>query len=93
MPSDVSRQYLSIREFTQQSGLSQSTIRRRVSEGSLTNFQPGGAGKKVLIPTDALMRSDAQSETVPAVNSAPMSPPETPAPCRRGPRPAWKGPR
>jgi excisionase family DNA binding protein len=51
------KELLTINQLAQRSGLSVSTLRRRVKDGSLPAIQPGGAGKKMLfLPTvlDAL---------------------------------------
>jgi hypothetical protein len=42
------------------SGLSESTIRRRVRDDSIAAVQVGGKGKKFLFPVDALERIDAR---------------------------------
>ncbi len=84
MPSPP--EFLSIPQFVALSGLSPSTVRRRVRDRSLASYQPGGKGKKVLIPRDALDRP-----TVPATNEvAPSQPPKQPLATRRGPRPGWQ---
>jgi hypothetical protein len=46
--------YVSPREFSHFSGLSLSTIRRRIRDGSLPVSQPGGSRTRVLIRRDAL---------------------------------------
>ena len=48
--------YLTLRQFILRSGLSESTLRRRVRDGTLVAIQPGGPGKKILFPSDALDR-------------------------------------
>lgn len=59
--------YLSYADFSTQSGLSISTLQRRVKEGRLRSVQPGGPRTRVLIPTDAL-------EATPPKNDAPPPP-------------------
>ena len=54
---DVSRTYLTLHEFASATGLSESTVRRRVRDGSLRFVQPGGPGTRILFRVDALERS------------------------------------
>ena len=60
MASAVDPQFLTIKLLTQKSGLSVSTLRRRVKDGSLPTIQPGGRGKKMLLSPTVL---DALSAT------------------------------
>ena len=46
------RQLVDIREFATIAGLSESTIRRRIRDGSITALQPGGPGTALRIPAD-----------------------------------------
>ncbi|MHB9050013.1 MAG: helix-turn-helix transcriptional regulator [Pirellulales bacterium] len=80
MDTENPRQYLSLREFQKATGLSESTIRRRVKDGSLLVHQPGGKRKKLLFPRDALVTS--QTDGPPAENH--REPRRT-----FGPRPHW----
>lgn len=69
------RHWLSIAEFVALSGLSQSTVRRRIDDGSIASAQPGGKGTKLLIPADTLARlaaerSDADAQTPVTMRSA-----------------------
>jgi len=52
------RTYLKLQEFVGLSGLSESTVRRRVRDGSLPAVQVGGKGKKILLRVDALERTN-----------------------------------
>ena len=54
MDGNTSRQFRTLKEFLAYSHLSESTIRRRVRDGSLPAIQVGGKGKKLLFPADAL---------------------------------------
>lgn len=58
--SDVSSsaKFLTIRQFSLASPLSEATIRRRIRDGSLPFVQPGGKRTKILIPADALVLSE-----------------------------------
>lgn len=53
----TAKTYLSPAEFAALSPLSESTVRRRIKDGSIPTFQPGGPGTRILIPRDALERS------------------------------------
>lgn len=80
------RTHVSVEEFARLSGLSPKTIRRRLDDGSLPKFQPGGPRTRVTIPLAALqavapecgaerpqeLRQNSQSPSIPA-----------------GPRPQW----
>ncbi len=46
------RQLVDIREFAKIAGLSQSTVRRRIKDGSIAALQPGGPGTAWRIPAD-----------------------------------------
>jgi excisionase family DNA binding protein len=86
-------EYLSLAQFSTYSGLSQSTLRRRIRDGSLPAIQPGGPGTRLVIPRDALDRLRRQppllgggSEggpraALPATSDQPRHLP--------GPRPSW----
>ena len=52
------RMHLTLREFVRHFGLSESTVRRRVRDGSLSAVQVGGKGKKILLRVDALERTN-----------------------------------
>ncbi|HCS50403.1 MAG TPA: hypothetical protein DIW81_02230 [Planctomycetaceae bacterium] len=68
LPSQV---YLTIEECSQRVSLSDSTIRRRIREGKIPFWQPGGPGTRILIPVDALLSSadcspDAENSSKPS---------------------------
>lgn len=50
----LERAYLSVAQFCKLTGLSSSTVRRRIVDGSIRTFQPGGPRSRVLIPTEQL---------------------------------------
>jgi len=80
--------FLSVEEFSLASSLSASTIRRRIKEGTLPVWQPGGPGTRVLLAASLLTQA---SEIPRQVASSPASE-SRPASSRRlpGPRLPWK---
>jgi hypothetical protein len=50
------QRYISIQDLSEISGLSVSTLRRRVLDGSLVAAQPGGRRTRLLFPIDILDR-------------------------------------
>ena len=80
------KQYLTIDELSMRSGLSVSTLRRRVREGNIEALQPGGPGTRLLFRPDVLERS-----TTAAVRGIPRQGPVAPAGAGHlpGRRPAW----
>src|SRR4051812_3326483 len=91
MPGAMERRYLSVDEFAHWSGLSVSTIRRRLAGGTLRSVQPGGPRTRILIPCDAL---DETASRQPAPDAPPQAPADQQpepvhAPRRPGPRPRW----
>ncbi len=94
--TDLTRQFLSIVEFQLATGYSDSTIRRKLKNGSLPMFQPGGKRTKILIPKSVLL---PPTQTHPAGN-APVNIPfkdafrppisSSPPSKRRGPKPRWE---
>ena len=51
---EANPRFVGLKEFSELTGISDSTIRRRVRDGSLPVVQMGGKGKKLLFPIDAL---------------------------------------
>lgn len=47
--SDNEKQFLTVKQFSQISGLSETTVRRRVKGRQIDAWQPGGAGTRLLI--------------------------------------------
>lgn len=76
------KQFLNIREFSRISGLSISTLRRRAKDGSVASIQPGGPGKLLLFPRNAL---DKQSSPPTSAEKQADTPKKAPP----GRRPAW----
>jgi excisionase family DNA binding protein len=79
-------------ELCELSGLSESTIRRRVKDGSLPAFQPGGHRKRLLFPVDVLDRVGSGPTTVVAervIATDPSIPPQAAEP-PAGTKPRWK---
>jgi hypothetical protein len=74
--------YLDLKQFSELSGLSPSTVRRRVRDGSLSAFQPGGRGKKLLFAPNALdpCKTPGSPDPAPEERSAKPLP---------GRRPGW----
>ena len=71
--------YLNVSELRAKTGLSISTIRRRMSDGTLRYLQPGGPRTRVLFPLDAI-EPERTSENL-----------ETKPTARSGPQPRWLG--
>ena len=83
------------REFVLYSRLSESTVRRRVRDGTLLALQIGGKGKKLLFSPDAINRvgnttSSAASDDT-AVSSITTPSTGMPADTPSGPRPVGRG--
>jgi hypothetical protein len=77
------RRYLTIKEFSAHSGLSEATIRRLLKRGLIHAIQPGGPGTKLLFQADAMEHTGGGSTVpTPLVYSAPSIP---------GPPPRWRG--
>lgn len=88
------RQFYTIHEFSGLKSLSVSTVRRRIKDRSIPFEQPGGRGKKILIPAWALqpslpipepsLRAEKPIEYLEAAAVIPE--PRT----RSGPEPKWR---
>src|SRR4051794_28418383 len=87
--------YVSLKEFSRLTGLSLTTLRRRVKDGSLPCKQLGGRRCRLLIPRDALetldksvaaTSSDAELATTTDGSILPATTTRQPLP---GPRPRW----
>jgi hypothetical protein len=76
-------EHVSIPEFARRSGFSHSTIRRRLRDGSLPRFQPGGPGTRIVIPLSAL------HSNAPAPEAAESGSVAVPTAERGGRRPQW----
>jgi excisionase family DNA binding protein len=90
MPGSTS--FFTVAQFAAHLGLSDKTLRRRIREGSLPYFQPGGPKTKILIPADALhQRADiplSGREITP--NQAEPFNEQEPRPALPGPKPRWR---
>ena len=101
--AEIAKRYLTLTEFCRLTGLSASTVRRRVRDGSIPCLQPGGRKRILLFEGDALNRMTGVGNVTRAV-TAPATiegnvahSPEivtsatTPTTTdRRGPVPKWK---
>ncbi len=82
--------FLSVTEFAALTGLSEATIRRRIHDGSIRVFQPGGRKTRVLIPADALRTSQPDGDDeAQASDCTPIKPPGS-ASAHRGAKPRWR---
>ena len=52
--AEITKQYLALPKFCYLTGLSASTVRRRVRDGSISSLQPGGRKTKLLFAIDAI---------------------------------------
>lgn len=77
-------EWLSPQDFAQLAGLSLSTVRRRIHDGTLPHWQPGGKRTAVRIPRGALSVSPPDSSSASA-----LSPTNAPPKSRTGQRPRW----
>ncbi len=64
-PSTDTVDSLPVNEFARWSSLSISTIRRRIRDGSLPAWQPGGPGTRLLIPVTCLPSFQVAATIVP----------------------------
>jgi hypothetical protein len=55
------REYVTGEEYVQVTPLSEKTVRRRIRDGSIESWQPGGPGTKILIPTSAFRRGNGRT--------------------------------
>jgi excisionase family DNA binding protein len=54
MGTDSQSEYLTPAQFAQRAGLSLATVRRRIRDGSLPTYQPGGPRTAIRVPASAL---------------------------------------
>ena len=57
------------KEFQVHSKLSKSTIQRRIQDGSLKVWQPGGKGTRLLLYADNLLKSREMESMPPEINN------------------------
>lgn len=92
IPVPLTRACLSYEEVSARTGLSLSTLRRRVKEGKLPFIQPGGRRTRIVFPLDVIERllqaADTSSSPKHAVQQ-PISVPVRKVTVSRGPRPKW----
>src|SRR5258708_2337474 len=95
MSTEQASRFLSIAELARQSGLSISTIDRRVKDGSIPFIQPGGPRTRKFFRADVLERLASHVPTssgsaAPASSTANDSAYHQDAPAKiAGPRPKW----
>jgi hypothetical protein len=80
---------LTYQDLHLKTGFSLSTLRRRVKEGRIPFFQPGGPRTRVVFPADVVELLLSQSP-VSEQPQTPVAAPPSPA-AQRGPRPKWLG--
>ena len=76
-----------IEEFAARNGISTSTVRRLIRKQKLPFSQPGGSRHRILIPHDALARSQPE---YPSLRQQQPIQKSDAGPKLRGPLPAWK---
>src|ERR1043165_4231033 len=86
LPERQSRCYLTYEELSELTGLSLSTLRRRVKDGSLPCFQSGGPRTRVIFAANVI---DLLIQSTPADLEANCETPQ-PQPKPLGPRPKWQ---
>ena len=79
-----------IEEFSAKFGIFQSTSRRRIRDGSLPFFQPGGPGTRILIPKDALTRKTIAGTSASFESCAANSSPSPATRSSSGLTPKWR---
>ena len=96
-PHDFPRRYVTPEEFARTTGLSLTTVRRRLAKGDLPARQPGGPRTRWLIDLQAFVaEQDSALRDPPASHQAPpeaAEEPEAPGPPDAarpaGPQPRW----
>jgi excisionase family DNA binding protein len=81
----VERACLTYTELSELTGISQSTLRRRVKQGTIPFLQPGGPRTRVVFPIDVIDRLTQASQPIPQAQPAPEKKTR-----RLGPEPKWK---
>ncbi|MBL8826022.1 MAG: helix-turn-helix domain-containing protein [Planctomycetaceae bacterium] len=82
----TSPRFVDIKELSQQSGLSVSTITRLKNAGQIPFYQPGGKRSRVLFPIDAIEAGGSPTMPPIPVTETPHQSPDR----RKGPTPLWK---
>lgn len=79
--------WMSIQQFSERFGFSTSTIRRRIREGNLTSWQPGGPRTRLLVRFPDIVASPRETvEQIPG-DSRPRSSDDHKL---SGPPPKWR---
>lgn len=60
---------MGIKEFQAYSKLSKSTIQRRIQDGTLKAWQPGGKGTRILLYADNLLKSRGMESMPPEIKN------------------------
>lgn len=60
---------MGVKEFQAYSKLSKSTIQRRIQDGTLKAWQPGGKGTRILLYADNLLKSRGMESMPPEINN------------------------
>ena len=55
--------FLTVMEFSKKTSLSEKTVRRRIAEGKIPSWQPGGPGSRILIPISCLSTTSSFNES------------------------------
>lgn len=87
MAEDAIARLVSLQEVVRLTGLSASTVRRRVRDGSIKAVQPGGHRTRLLFDAESLgglLQANAASVTSASPSSIPQSQ------SLSGPRPRWR---
>lgn len=80
-----------VKEFASLTTLSVSTIRRRIEDGTLVAWQPGGPGTRVLVLASNLLPPKTAAVPETPLSSGIIIPPSSTASARlSGPLPLWK---
>ena len=87
---EAAREYFSVAEFAQRTGLSETTVRRYLKKGLLPRYQPGGRRSRVLIPAAALTETREKESAPTGSNSPPPTKEIAVTKNNPGPTPRWR---
>ncbi|WP_339745343.1 hypothetical protein [uncultured Rubinisphaera sp.] len=82
-----SSSFFSINEFVAKTGMSLSTVHRRIRGGDIQTYQPGGPKTRILIPAEELNTSYSHRSST---ESALLYDRPQTANKKRGPKPRWQ---
>ena len=68
--AEIARRYLKLPEFCRLTGMSESTVRRRVRDGSIACYQPGGLNHLLLFDVTALTHASNACRAKPTVTDS-----------------------